>query len=224
VQTAKAQASIGGAIGLMARYTGPVCRLCRREGQKLFLKGDRCYGDKCSVARRPYPPGIHGQGRHKISEYGQQLREKQKCKRVYGVLERQFTRYFDMAERKPGVTGENLLQILESRLDNVVYRLGFASSRAEARQLVRHRHFTVNGRIVSLPSYRVRPGDVVAVKESSRSLNKFVEAAEEMSQRIIPEWLDLNVEAMEGRVLSLPTRDQIDTDVQEQVVVELYSR
>lgn len=224
MQTAEAQESIGGAIELMARYSGPVCRLCRREGQKLFLKGDRCYGEKCSVGRRQYAPGAHGQGRHKVSEYGQQLREKQKCKRVYGVLERQFERYFDMAERKPGVTGENLLQILESRLDNVVYRLGFAASRPEARQLVRHGHFTVNGKKVSIPSYRVRPDDVVAVKESSRSLNKFVEAAEAMSQRIIPEWLDLNVEAMEGRVLSLPTRDQIDTDVQEQVVVELYSR
>jgi len=208
----------------MARYTGPVCRLCRREGQKLFLKGDRCYSEKCAIARRPYAPGLHGQGRHKLSEYGLQLREKQKCKRTYGILERQFKRYFEMAERKPGVTGENLLQILESRLDNVVYRLGFASSRAEARQLVRHGHFTVNGKKVSIPSYRVRPGDVVAVKESSRTLNKFVEAAEAMSRRTIPEWLDLNVEAMEGRVLSLPTRDQIDTDVQEQVIVELYSR
>lgn len=208
----------------MARNTGPVCRLCRREGQKLFLKGDRCYGEKCSVGKRQYAPGAHGQGRHKISEYGLQLREKQKCKRVYGVLERQFARYFEMAERQKGVTGEALLQILESRLDNVVYRLGLASSRAEGRQLVRHGHFTVNGKKVSIPSYRIRPGDVVAVKESSRSLNKFQEAAEAMSQRIIPEWLDLDVEAMEGRVLSLPTRDQIDTDVQEQVVVELYSR
>jgi small subunit ribosomal protein S4 len=208
----------------MARNTGPVCRLCRREGQKLFLKGDRCYGEKCSVGKRQYAPGAHGQGRHKVSEYGLQLREKQKCKRVYGVLERQFARYFEMAERQKGVTGEALLQILESRLDNVVYRLGFASSRPEGRQLVRHGHFTVNGKKVSIPSYRVRPGDVVAVKESSRSLNKFQEAAEAMSQRIIPEWLDLDVEAMQGRVVSLPTRDQIDTDVQEQVVVELYSR
>lgn len=208
----------------MARNTGPVCRLCRREGQKLFLKGDRCYGEKCSVGKREYAPGAHGQGRHKVSEYGLQLREKQKCKRVYGVLERQFARYFEMAERQKGVTGEALLQILESRLDNVVYRLGFASSRPEGRQLVRHGHFTVNGKKVSIPSYRVRPGDVVAVKESSRSLNKFQEAAEAMSQRIIPEWLDLDVEAMQGRVVSLPTRDQIDTDVQEQVVVELYSR
>ena len=208
----------------MARYTGPVCRLCRREGHKHFLKGDRCFGDKCAVGRRQYAPGVHGQGRHKQSEYGLQLREKQRCKRIYGVLERQFERYFEMAERKKGVTGEILLQILESRLDNVVYRLGFATSRAEARQLVRHGHFTVNGKKVSIPSYRVRPGDTVAVKEAGRSLNKFVEAAEAMSQRIIPEWLDLNVEAMEGRVLSLPTRDQIDTDVQEQVIVELYSR
>jgi small subunit ribosomal protein S4 len=189
----------------MARYTGPVCRLCRREGTKLFLKGERCYTPKCSVDRRGYPPGQHGQGRKRVSEYALHLREKQKARRTYGVLERQFRRYYDLAARRRGITGENLLQLLETRLDNVVYRLGFASSRPEARQLVLHGHFSVNGRKVSVPSYQVRPGDVVAVREGSRNLDKFKAN-------------------LEGEILSLPTRDQIDVPVQEHLIVEYYSR
>ncbi|MDN5346974.1 MAG: small subunit ribosomal protein [Clostridia bacterium] len=208
----------------MARYTGPVCRLCRREGIKLFLKGDRCYSDKCSVARRSYAPGEHGQNRKKLSEYGLQLREKQKAKRYYGVLERQFRRYFDIAERQKGMTGENLLRLLERRLDNVVYRLGFASSRAEARMLVRHGHFMVNGRKVDIPSYLVRPGDEIAVKEKSRNLPRFQELAEAAAHRNPPAWLQAEPSALRGTVISLPTREQIDAPVQEHLIVELYSR
>ena len=208
----------------MARYTGPVCRLCRREEQKLFLKGERCFTEKCAVGKRSYVPGQHGQGRKKTSEYSIQLRAKQKCKRIYGVLEKQFARYFDIAERRRGVAGENLLQILESRLDNVVYRLALCSSRAEARQVVRHGHITVNGRVVSIPSYRVRPGEVVGVKEKSRGMVRFKEAIENISAKIVPEWLELSIDAMEGRVLNLPTREQIEADVDEQLIVELYSR
>ncbi len=208
----------------MARYTGAVCRLCRREGQKLFLKGERCYSGKCSVDRRAYAPGQHGQGRKKVSEYGLQLRTKQKARRYYGVLEKQFYHYFEMAERKAGVTGENLLSILESRLDNVVYRLGWASSRAEARQLVVHNHYTVNGRKVNIPSYLVKAGDVVAVCEKYRSNEKMKGVIEANAARPKPAWLDLDKDKLEAKVLNLPTRDQIDTPVEEHLIVELYSK
>jgi small subunit ribosomal protein S4 len=208
----------------MARYTDAVCRLCRREGQKLFLKGDKCYSDKCPVDRRHYPPGQHGQGRKKLSEYGLQSREKQKTRRYYGVLESQFRKYFEMAERKPGVTGTNLLQILESRLDNVVYRLGMAMSRPEARQLVRHGHFTVNGRKVNIPSFLVKPGDVIALKESSRNLEKFKIVLEANASRVPPRWLDLNRDAIQGTVTALPEREDIDFPVEEHLIVELYSK
>ena len=208
----------------MARYTDAVCRLCRREGQKLFLKGDKCYSDKCPVDRRHYPPGQHGQGRRKLSEYGLQSREKQKTRRYYGVLESQFRKYFEIAERKPGVTGTNLLQILESRLDNVVYRLGMAMSRPEARQLVRHGHFTVNGRKVNIPSYLVKPGDVIALKESSRKLEKFKEVLEVNSSRVPPRWLDFDRDAAQGTVNALPEREDIDFPVEEHLIVELYSK
>jgi small subunit ribosomal protein S4 len=206
----------------MARHTGAVCRLCRREGTKLFLKGERCYTGKCAVDRRGYPPGQHGQGRKRVSEYALHLREKQKARRTYGVLERQFRRYYDLAARRRGITGENLLQLLETRLDNVVYRLGFASSRPEARQLVLHGHFSVNGRKVTVPSYQVRPGDVVAIREGSRNLDKFKANLE--VGRTTPPWMTLDLEKMEGEILSLPTRDQIDVPVQEHLIVEYYSR
>ncbi|MBC7083834.1 MAG: 30S ribosomal protein S4 [Firmicutes bacterium] len=208
----------------MARYTGSVCRLCRREGLKLYLKGDRCYTEKCAVDRRPYAPGEHGQGRKKMSEYAIQLREKQKLRRIYGVLERQFERYFEMASRKRGVTGEALLQILESRLDNVVYRMGLATSRAEARQMVRHGHIAVNGKKLSIPSYLVESGDVVSVREGSRELTRFKLAAEAAEGRTVPAWLSLHPDGLSATVLSLPTRDQIDVPVQEHMIVELYSR
>ncbi|NMP21993.1 30S ribosomal protein S4 [Sulfobacillus harzensis] len=209
----------------MARYTGPVCKLCRREGTKLYLKGEKCFTDKCPVNRRPYPPGQHGQGntRRKLSEYGVQLREKQKARRTYGVMEGQFARYFEKAEKKQGVTGEVLLQALERRLDNVVYRMGLASSRAEARQLVRHNHFQVNGRRVNIPSFAVKPGDVIEVRESSRQKPRFKQMAE-VTSRLIPAWLEVNSEALRGTVLRLPNRDEIDAPVQEQLIVEWYSR
>lgn len=208
----------------MARYTGAVCRLCRREGQKLFLKGERCYSDKCGITRRAYAPGQHGQARKKVSEYGIQLRAKQKARRYYGVLEGQFAKYFDMAERKPGITGENLLRILESRLDNVVYRLGFASSRAEARQLVVHNHYTVNGKKVNVPSYLLREGDVVAIAEKSRSSEKIKAIIEAQGARPVPMWLDCNRDTLEGKVVRLPNREDIDLDVEEHLIVELYSK
>ncbi|MGB9661572.1 MAG: 30S ribosomal protein S4 [Moorellaceae bacterium] len=208
----------------MARYKGPVCRLCRREGIKLYLKGERCYTDKCAVARRSYAPGQHGQERRKLSEYGIRLREKQKARRIYGVLERQFRNYFERAEREKGITGENLLRLLERRLDNVVYRLGFASSRAEARQLVRHGHFTVNGRKVDIPSYLVEPGDEIAVREKSKESPKFKEIASQAVHRTPPAWLESDVVNLKGRVLALPTRDQIDVPIQEHLIVELYSK
>lgn len=208
----------------MARYTDAVCRLCRREGQKLFLKGDRCYTDKCGVTRRTYPPGQHGQGRKKNSEYGLQLREKQKAKRYYGVLEKQFSGYFDMATKHKGVTGENLLSILESRLDNVVYRLGFAMSRAEARQLVRHGHFIVNGRKVNIPSFLVKPGMVITLKESSRSLEKIKSSIEANSFRQVPKWLDYDANNQIAKVTALPAREDIDFPVEEHLIVELYSK
>ena len=208
----------------MAKYNGPVCRLCRREGQKLFLKGDRCYSDKCAIARRAYAPGQHGQGRKKASEYGLQLRAKQMAKRYYGVLEGQFAKYFELAEKKQGITGENLLQILESRIDNVIYRLGFGSSRAEARQLVVHAHFTVNGKKVDIPSYLLKAGDVISIKAKSRDSVKIKTVLEANASRPIPAWLDLNRDNLEAKVLALPERDQISTPVEEHLIVELYSK
>lgn len=207
----------------MARYTDAVCRLCRREGVKLYLKGEKCYSDKCPVVKRATPPGQHGVSRRKQSEYALQLREKQKARRFYGVLEKQFERYFTMATRKKGVTGEVLLQTLERRLDNVVYRLGFAASRAEARQLVKHSHIEVNGRKVNIPSYLVREGDVVAVRESSRD-HKRVKELTAAGTRTIPAWLTVEAEAMRGTVVRMPSREEIDAPVQEHLIVELYSR
>ena len=208
----------------MARYTGAVCRLCRREGQKLFLKGDRCYSEKCSVAVRAYAPGQHGQGRKKSSEYGLQLRAKQKARRFYGVQEGQFHHYFEMAERKQGVTGENLLRILESRLDNVVYRVGFASSRAEARQLVGHGHFEVNGSRVDIASYLLRTGDVIAICEKSKGSEKIKAVLEANASKPVPQWMDVDREKLEAKVIALPERDQIDAPVEEQLIVEFYSK
>ena len=208
----------------MARYTGPVCRLCRREGEKLFLKGERCYTAKCGITRRAYSPGQHGQGRKKVSEYGIQLRAKQKARRYYGVLESQFRSYFEKAERQQGVTGDNLLRILESRLDNAVYRLGFASSRAEARVLTVQGHYAVNGRRVNIPSYLLKAGDVVTVREKSRNSPKLKDVIEANSGRPVPEWLDLNRETLEAKVISLPTREQIDAPVEEHLIVEFYSK
>ncbi|MDO4742544.1 MAG: 30S ribosomal protein S4 [bacterium] len=208
----------------MARYTGAVCRLCRREGQKLFLKGERCYSDKCSVGRRAYAPGQHGQGRKKSSEYGLQLRAKQKARRFYGVSESKFLNYFEIAERKAGVTGENLLRILESRLDNFVYRVGFASSRPEARQLVCHGHFEVNGKRVDIPSYLLKAGDVVTVCEKSRSSEKIKAVVEANAGRPVPEWSSVNRDAFEAKVINLPERDAIDAPVEEQLIVEYYSK
>ncbi len=209
----------------MARYTGPVCRLCRREGMKLFLKGDRCYTDKCALERRPYAPGQHGQGRRrKITGYGEQLREKQKVKRMYGLLERQFKNYYFRAARMKGVTGENLLSLLERRLDNVVYRLGFAVNRSDARQLVLHRHVVVNGRRVNIPSYQVRPGDVVEVREKSRSMARVLEAVSAVDRRGVPAWLELDKENLKGRVVTFPSREDITMPINEQLIVELYSK
>lgn len=208
----------------MARYTESVCRLCRRENQKLFLKGDRCYSDKCSVARRAYAPGQHGQSKKKLSEYGIQLREKQKAKRFYGVLESQFRKYFEMAATKKGITGENLLQILESRLDNVVYRMGFGNSRPESRQLVNHGHFTVNGKRLNIPSYIVKAGDVIGMKEKSMNIERIKEIVENTSSRAVPQWLDVDKEKMVGKVVSLPKREDVDLPVQEHLIVELYSK
>lgn len=207
----------------MARYTGPVCKLCRREGTKLYLKGEKCFTDKCAIVRRPFPPGQHGQGRRKLSEYGVQLREKQKARRTYGVMEGQFARYFGKASKKKGVTGELLLQLLERRLDNVVYRMGLAASRAEARQLVRHNHFLVNGRRVNIPSFSVKPGDVIAVSESSRQRPRFKTMAQSAS-RLVPEWLQVDIDNFTGTVVRLPNREEIDAPVQEQLIVEYYSR
>ncbi|CDF58859.1 30S ribosomal protein S4 [Thermobrachium celere] len=206
----------------MARYTGPSCKLCRREGVKLYLKGDRCYSDKCALARRPYAPGQHGHNKKKLTNYGLQLREKQKAKRIYGVLESQFRRYYEEAERQKGITGENLLRLLELRLDNVIFRLGFASSRAEARQLVRHGHFTVNGKKVNIPSYQVRVNDEIAVREKSRSSEKF--KALMQVETNVPKWLTVDKENMVGRVVSLPQREDIDIPVNETLIVELYSK
>lgn len=209
----------------MARYTDSVCRQCRREGEKLFLKGDRCYSEKCAVARKNYAPGAHGQGRkQKPSEYGLQLREKQKTRRIYGLLEKQFRNYFKKADRQQGITGENLLILLERRLDNIVYRMGFAASRKEARQLVTHGHFTVNGKKANIPSILVKVGDIIQVKESSRDSFKFQDLKEQAAYKTPPEWLSVDVENLTGTVLAYPLREQIDTLVNEQLIVELYSR
>ena len=208
----------------MARYTGAVCRLCRREGQKLFLKGDRCFTDKCAVDRRTYAPGQHGQNRAKASEYGSQLREKQKAKRYYGLLESQFRSYFDMAVKMKGKKGDNLLSLLERRLDNTVYRLGFAMSRAEARQLVLHGHFTVDGKKVNIPSLLVKPGMVIALREKSRNLDKFKATIEANSFRQPPKWLDYDANTFSAKVVALPERDDIDLPINEQLIVELYSK
>ncbi len=208
----------------MARYSGADCRLCRREGIKLFLKGDRCYSDKCAIERRPYPPGMAGKKRPRDSEYRLQLREKQKAKRIYGILEKQFRNYYKLASRTTGITGENLLRLLESRLDNVVYRLGFAASRDEARQNVRHGHFLVDGRRVDIPSYRVKPGQVVAVADKAKELTVVKAAIISSSKVEIPGWLEVDVEKLHGKVLSLPSREQIDAPVREQLIVELYSK
>lgn len=209
----------------MARYTGAVCRLCRREGQKLFLKGDRCYTDKCGVTRRAYAPGQHGQGqRKKLSEYGLQLRAKQSTRRYYGVLEGQFRHYYELAEHKPGKTGENLLSILESRLDNVIYRIGFASSRAEARQLVVHGHFLVNGKRVDIPSYLTKPGEVISICEKSKGNAKLKEIFESNTSRPLPKWIELNREALEAKIIGVAEREDIDLAVEETLIVELYSK
>ncbi len=208
----------------MARYTGAVCKLCRREGQKLFLKGERCYSDKCSVGIRAYAPGQHGQGRKKSSEYGIQLRAKQRARRFYGVQEAQFHHYFEIAERKQGITGENLLQILESRLDNVVYRAGFASSRAEARQLVGHGHFEVNGKRVDIASYLLKAGETVAICEKSKASEKFKAVLEANGAKPTPEWLDVDKTALTAKVVNLPERAQIEAPVEEQLIVEFYSK
>lgn len=208
----------------MARYTGAVCKLCRREGQKLFLKGDRCYSDKCAVGRRSYAPGQHGQDRKKTSEYGLQLRTKQKARRFYGVLESQFRNYFELAEKKPGMTGENLLRLLETRLDNVVYRLGFANSHAQARQLVLHGHFTVNGKKTDIPSFSVKAGDVVAFKEKSRQNDAIKAVVEANASRPVPKWLESDRTAFQGKIVSLPAREEIDLPVEEHLIVEYYSK
>lgn len=209
----------------MARYTGAVCRMCRREGQKLFLKGDRCYGEKCAVvARSEGAPGQHGKGRKKVSEYGIQLRAKQKTRRYYGVLESQFAHYFELAEKRQGMAGENLLRILETRLDNVVYRLGLASSRAQARQLVVHGHYTVNGKKVNIPSYLLKEGDVVAVSEKSRTEDSIKNLIEANGGRPTPMWLELDKSSLSAKIARLPNRDDIDLDVEEHLIVELYSK
>jgi small subunit ribosomal protein S4 len=206
----------------MARYTGAVCKLCRREGVKLYLKGDRCYSEKCAVTKRATVPGQHGQRRRKLTNYGMQLREKQKAKRIYGVLEAQFRKYYAEADRRKGITGENLLKILELRLDNVVFRLGLASSRIEARQLVRHGHFTVNGNKVDIPSYEVKVGDVVALKEKSKASAKFKAIGEVATN--VPKWLTVDMDKMEGTVVAVPQREDIDIPVNETLIVELYSK
>lgn len=208
----------------MARYTGPSCRLCRRQNMELFLKGERCYTDKCAIKRRNYPPGQHGQGRAKVSDYGLQLREKQKVRRIYGILENQFRGYFAKADRMKGVTGENLLSLLERRLDNIVYRLGFASSRTEARQLVKHSHFTLNGRKANIPSILVKPGDVVELREKSRKVLAINESLEAVVRRGVPQWLELEKDAFRGVIKTIPVREDITMPIQEQLIVELYSK
>jgi small subunit ribosomal protein S4 len=208
----------------LARYLGPSCRLCRREGMQLYLKGDRCYTDKCAIERRHYPPGQHGQRRSKLSDYGTQLREKQKVKRIYGVLEKQFRGYFETAERQKGVTGTNLLVLLERRLDNIVYRLGFVNSRSQARQLVRHNLITVNGIKVNLPSFLVRTGDMIQATEKGRKLPLVLDAMEAVARRGTPAWLEFNKEEAKGRVVMFPEREDVTMPIQEHLIVELYSK
>ena len=208
----------------MARYRESVCRLCRREGMKIFLKGDRCYSEKCAFERRGYAPGDHGQLRKKFSDYGVQLREKQKLKRMYGLLEKQFRGYFDKADRQKGITGTNLLVFLERRLDNMIFRMGFANSRTEARQLVRHNHFTVSGKTINIPSYLTKLGDEVQVREKSRKVERILEAMETVARRGVPQWLELDKANFKGLVKTLPTREELTMPVREQLVVELYSK
>ncbi|PWI58642.1 30S ribosomal protein S4 [Sulfoacidibacillus thermotolerans] len=208
----------------MARYTDPVCRICRREGLKLYFKGERCYTDKCAIDRRGYAPGQHGQGRKRTSEYGIQLREKQKARRLYGVLEKQFRAYYEEAARQKGITGDRLLALLETRLDNVVYRLGFAGSRPEARQLVKHGHFEVNGRRIDIPSYAVRIGDVITVREKSAASPKFKELLESAGSKTVVSWLERDLDARSGKVIRFPERHEIDVPVTEQLIIEYYSR
>jgi len=208
----------------MARYTGATCRLCRREGEKLFLKGDRCFGDKCAIEKHPYPPGQAGKKRPRESEYRIQMREKQKTKRMYGMLEKQFHGYYELASRQPGITGENLLILLETRLDNVVYRLGFAKSRAEARQLVRHGHIVVNGKRLDIPSAHVREGDLVGVAPKAKDLLVIKAAIVSNERSTVPGWLEVDIEKLQGSVLSIPKREQIDLTVREHLIVELYSK
>ena len=208
----------------MARYTGSVCRQCRREGTKLFLKGDRCYSDKCAVTKRHTPPGMHGQGRRKQSEYGIQLREKQKVRRAYGVLESQFRKYYDVAANMRGVTGDNMLELLERRLDNVAYRLSFGESRPMARQMVTHGHIRVNGKKVDIASYQVKVGDTISLRERSRDLEYFKGLREQGASRTIPKWLEFDAESLTGKVVALPQRDDIDLTIEEHLIVEYYSR
>ena len=208
----------------MARYTGPACKLCRREGKKLYLKGERCTSGKCAIDRRNTAPGQHGAAKKKMGEYGIQLREKQATRRYYGVLEKQFKNYYEEADRKEGMTGENLLILLERRLDNVVFRMGLADSHREARQLVLHAHFTLNGKKVNVPSILVKPGDVIAVKEASRSSAKFKALAESLESKVAPKWLDVDKTNLQAKVVAFPARDDIDFDFNEQLIVELYSK
>lgn len=208
----------------MARYIGPACKLCRRENSKLFLKGDRCYTDKCAFDRRPYPPGVHGQRRNKPTEYGVRMREKQKVRRVYGILERQFRRYFASADRQKGVTGENLINSLERRLDSAVYRLGLSATRTDARQLVRHKHVQVNGKSVNIPSYLLKAGDKITLREGSRGLKRIQQGLETAGRREQPEWLDFDKGSLTGTVRSLPAREAVTLPIQEQLIVEFYSR
>ena len=222
MQTPQEKKSVRKEAIKLARYTDAVCRLCRRESQKLFLKGERCYSTKCALERRNYPPGQHGQGRKKASDYGLQLREKQKAKRFYGLLEKQFRNTFDKASKRKGITGENLLIMLETRLDNTVFRMGFASSRKEARQLVTHGHFTVDGKKVDIPSYEVSPGQKIVVKKKSQNSPKFKELKE--YQITVPSWMSVDIDKFEGMVNSLPARADIDTPIEEHLIVELYSK
>lgn len=208
----------------MSRYIGSVCRMCRRAGEKLFFKGDRCFTEKCGVERRKYPPGQHGQGRSKLSDYGVQLMEKQKVRKPYGLVESQFRRYFHEAERRKGITGENLLQLLECRLDNVVYRMGFSANRRQARQLITHGHFKVNGKPVSIPSYIIRAGDVVEVRESSRAIPSIQENLDKAGHRGLASWLEMDAANFKGKILHVPSREEIQLPVQEQLIVELYSK
>ncbi|MBM4146771.1 MAG: 30S ribosomal protein S4 [Nitrospira sp.] len=208
----------------MARYIGAVCRICRREGEKLFIKGDRCYTEKCAIERRKYPPGQHGQGFKKLSDYGVQLREKQKVRKMYGLLEKQFRRYFYDADRAKGITGEVLLQLIESRLDTIVFRMGFAPNRRRARQLIGHGHILVNGKKVNLPSYSIKQGDLVEVKETSRNMAEIADSISKSEHRGLPGWVEVDIAHFQGKVLHIPSRDEIQLPVQEQLIVELYSK